>query len=771
MNEQKEKDPVCGMDVDAVAAAEKSEQGGATYYFCSESCKNRFEQNPEKYLDNDKETPDEEGCAQSESCKYICPMHPEVEEDGPGSCPKCGMDLQPEEASGTGSEQSDPDRMTLRFWVCLCFSIPVFAIGMSAMLPGDPLHQFAEQSTLNWVQGILATPVVLWGGWIFFRRAWSSVISWNLNMFTLIGMGTGAAYLYSLVALLAPDLFPSSFRTESGSVAVYFESAAIIITLVLLGQMLEARARTRTSSALKELLNLNPQTALRVDADGKEEEVSLEAVEEGDHLRVKPGGRVPVDGEILKGSSSIDESMVTGEPIPVDKESGDTVTGGTINKQGSFVMRADRVGKDALLSQIVEMVRQAQKTRPPVQRLVDKVAAWFVPSVMVSAVITFIVWAFVGPAPAMALAFLAAVSVLIVACPCALGLATPMSVMVGTGRGAREGVLIKNAEVLETLEKVDVIIVDKTGTLTEGKPQVAEVLPQGDTSGEKLLRLAAGIEQHSEHPLGEAIVQAANDRNLDMASVEDFESKTGAGVWGMYKGKRIAVGNSKLMEELEIALDAVADKADALRQKGHTVMFVAFDGQIMGLVSVSDPIKETTADALDALRSHGLEIVMVTGDQEATAKTVAERLGIDAVRAGVSPEDKNGVVQELQSKGRKVAMAGDGVNDAPTLAQAEVGIAMGAGTEVAMESAGVTLVKGDLRGIVKAYRLSRATMRNIRQNLFFAFFYNAAAIPIAAGVLYPFFGILLSPIIAAAAMSFSSVSVVGNSLRLYKTQI
>jgi Cu+-exporting ATPase len=661
--------------------------------------------------------------------------------------------------------------MTRRFWISAGLSLPLFVLAMSDMIPGQPLQHILSSRLLTWIQLILATPVVLWGGWPFLERGWRSIVNRSPNMFTLIGIGVGAAYLYSVAATLFPEVFPPSFYGHGGTVAVYFEAAAIITTLVLLGQVLELRARSQTSSAIKALLGLSPKTARLIRGDGREEDVSLDRLQPGDRLRVRPGERVPVDGVVAEGATSIDESMVTGEPIPVEKSPGSKLTGGTVNGTGSIVMQAERVGSETLLAQIVRMVSEAQRTRAPIQRLVDIVSAYFVLAVLAVAALTFAVWSLFGPEPRMVYAIVNAVSVLIIACPCALGLATPMSVMVGIGRGAMEGILIKNAEALEILEKVDTLVVDKTGTLTEGKPQLSEVVATGHAERNEILRLAASLEQASEHPLAAAILAAAQKEGVEPATVEEFRSLTGKGVIGKVAGRSVALGNFKLLEDLSIAAGALLARAEELRRAGHTVMFVAIDGRAAGLLAVSDPIKESTLHAIRILHEEGIRIVMVTGDSRTTAEAVARRLGIDQVEAEVLPEKKVQVIKQLQSEGRIVAMAGDGVNDAPALAQAHVGIAMGTGTDVAIESAHITLVKGDLRGIAKARRLSRATMRNIRQNLFFAFVYNAVGVPIAAGVLYPFFGLLLSPIIASAAMTFSSVSVISNALRLRKVKL
>ncbi len=696
--------------------------------------------------------------------QYTCPMHPEVVRDEPGSCPICGMALEP--VTVTLEDQSSPELidMTRRFWVGVVLTLPLVVLAMGSMIPA--VEGLLPAGWSSWIELVLATPVVLWAGLPFFERGWRSIVTRNLNMFTLIALGVGAAYAYSVVATLAPGLFPETFREPGGDVAVYFEAGAMITVLVLLGQVLELRAREQTSGALRALLDLAPKLARRIKEDGSDEEIPLDHVHRDDRLRVRPGEKVPVDGTVLEGRSAVDESMVTGESIPVEKSTGDTVIGGTINGTGSFVMRAERVGSETMLAQIVQMVAEAQRSRAPIQRLADVVAGYFVPAVVVIAVIAFVVWSLVGPAPAMAHALVAAVSVLIIACPCALGLATPMSIMVGTGRGAHAGVLIKNAEALERFEKVDTLVIDKTGTLTEGKPKVVTVEAAADIEESELLSLAASLERSSEHPLAAAIVEAAAERGLDLAAAEDFAAATGRGVTGRVGARQVALGNTKLLEELGVDPGDWPAKADGLRTDGQTVMHVAVDGRAAGLIGVADPIKETTPAALDALRRDGVRIVMLTGDNRRTAEAVAGKLAIDQVEAEVLPEQKGEIVRRYRAQGYVVAMAGDGVNDAPALAEADIGIAMGTGTDVAMESAGVTLVKGDLAGIVRARHLSRATMGNIRQNLFFAFFYNALGVPVAAGVLYPFVGLLLSPIIAAAAMSLSSVSVVGNALRL-----
>ncbi len=698
---------------------------------------------------------------------WTCPMHPQVRETSNTGCPICGMALEPESISlDTEEDTSELDSMTRRFWVGAALSIPLFIYAMGDIIPGKPFEGLLPGAWPQWIQFALATPVVLWGGWPFFVRGVQSVRTMNLNMFTLIALGVGVAYLFSVVATVAPGIFPDAFRGMHGQVAVYYEAAAVITTLVLLGQVLELRARSQTSGAIRALLELAPPTAHRINEDGTEEEISIDHLHEGDRLRVRPGEKVPVDGEIIEGKSSVDESMVTGEPIPVEKNVGDKVTGGTVNGTGGFIMKATRVGEDTMLSQIVKMVSEAQRSRAPIQRLADTISAWFVPAVVVIAVITFIVWSLFGPEPAMAFAIVNAVAVLIIACPCALGLATPMSIMVGTGKGAQNGILIKNAEALETFEKVDTIVVDKTGTLTEGHPKLVLVEPQPTLTEAELLTLAASVEKGSEHPLAAAIVAGAEERGAEVKNATGFASVTGEGVEAEVDGYRVALGNAKMMKRVGAHDEKLVAVAEDHRREGQTVMFVAVDGQPAGLIGVADPIKETTPEAIRALHAAGVKVVMLTGDSRATAEAVGAKIGIDEIHADVSPEDKNRIVRELQDAGAKVAMAGDGINDAPALAQADVGIAMGTGTDVAMESAGVTLVKGDLRGVARARRLSQATMRNIRQNLFFAFVYNALGVPVAAGVLYPVFGLLLSPMIAAAAMSFSSVSVIGNALRL-----
>ncbi len=763
------KDPVCGMEVDPRSAANKLSRGSQTVYFCSQHCLEKFRAAPEKYAARqEEETPTDTGKGR----EYTCPMHPEVVQDAPGSCPICGMALEPRTVTAEEEEESpELADMTRRFRVAVVLALPVLVSAMGDLIPGRPLEELATRRTWIFIEMILATPVVLWSGRPFFVRGWKSIVTRSLNMFTLIGLGVAVAYLYSVVATVFPGIFPESFRGEDGAVPVYFEAAAVITALVLLGQVLELRARSRTGAAIKALLGLAPKTARLVRDDGSETDVPLEQVEVGDRLRVRPGEKIPVDGVVLEGTSSVDESMITGEPIPVEKRPGDRLTGATVNGTGGLVMRAERVGSETLLAQIVRMVSEAQRSRAPIQNLADVVAGYFVPAVVGIAVITFTIWAIWGPAPSMAYALVNAVAVLIIACPCALGLATPMSIMVATGKGATMGVLFKNAEAIEHMRKVDTLVVDKTGTLTEGKPRVVSVRPGQGYDEKRLLQLAASLERASEHPLAAAIVGGAEQRGVQLLPAEDFESVTGRGVRARIEGKRVELGNQRLMEESGIDVQALVEDAEALRGDGQTAMFVAVDGAPAGVIGVADPIKETTPGAIRRLHQQGIRIVMLTGDSRTTAKAVAEKLGIDDVIAEVLPEEKSKKVKDLQQEGRFVAMAGDGINDAPALAQAHVGIAMGTGTDVAMESAGVTLVKGDLGGIVKARLLSRATMRNIKQNLFFAFVYNSLGVPIAAGVLYPFFGILLSPIIAAAAMSFSSVSVAGNALRLRTVQM
>ncbi len=813
------KDPVCGMTVNPATAKHRYEHKGKSIYFCCNSCAEKFKADPQKFLAQptssrlvtlgapavrpisapanqgnyvcpmcpevrqskpgpcptcgmalEPETP----LAATTRTEYTCPMHPEIVRPGPGSCPICGMALEPRTVTATEEENPELRDMARRFWISLILTVPLLAAAMADMLPGMPVEHALPAGWLPWVELLLATPVVLWGGWPFFQRGWTSIVNRSTNMFTLIAMGTGVAYFFSLAATVFRGIFPASFggtnNGMSGTPPVYFEAAAAIVTLVLLGQVLELRARSRTGAAIRALLDLSPKTA-RILRDGTEQDIPLENVKPGDHLRVRPGEKVPVDGVVLEGASSVDESMITGESIPVAKGQGSRVIGATVNATGSFVMRAEHVGSETLLARIVQLVSQAQRSRAPIQRLADRVAAWFVPAVIAVAALTFLVWSFLGPQPRLAHALVNAVAVLIIACPCALGLATPMAIMVGTGRGASAGVLIKNAEALEILEKVDTLVFDKTGTLTKGKPGVESVVTISGGDESELVRLAASLEQGSEHPLASAIVAAAQENKIALASATDFQSHTGLGISGNVNGKTVAAGNEKLFQQLGVPIDPLRQKAEDLRRNGQTVIFVAVDGHPAGLIGIADPIKPSTPQALYDLKAAGLRIVMLTGDSRTTAKAVAAKLGIDDFEAEVLPEKKSEVVRRLQKQGRTVAMAGDGINDAPALAQADVGIAMGTGTDVAMESAGVTLVKGDLAGIVRARRLSQATMRNIRQNLFFAFIYNLLGVPIAAGVLYPFFGLLLSPILAAAAMSFSSVSVITNSLRLRKTQL
>jgi Cu+-exporting ATPase len=801
----KKLDPVCGMSVDIATAKHTHSYAGQTWYFCGRHCLEKFAANPQRYAEK-KPVP----AIQPEGAPgtiYTCPMHPQIRQVGPGNCPICGMALEPEAASAADTrteyacpmhpeivrsepghcpicgmaleprvasvEKENPELadMTQRFWVSTALAAPVFIMAMTAEFAPDFAARFISGRALQWFEFALATPAVLWGGWPFFERGWQSLVNRHLNMFTLIALGVGVAWAYSTVALLLPGIFPATLLTAEGLVPVYFEAAAVITALVLLGQVLELRARSRTSAAIKMLLGLAPKTARIVRADGREEDIPLEHVQPGDKLRMRPGEKVPVDGVVVEGSSAVDESMVTGESIPVEKHQGDRVIGATVNGTGGLLMQAERVGTDTLLAQIVRMVSEAQRSRAPIQRLVDVVSGYFVPAVVAIAVVTFAVWGLWGPEPRLAHAIINAVAVLIIACPCALGLATPMSIMVGTGRGATAGVLIKNAEALEIMEKVDTLVCDKTGTLTLGKPRLTSVIAAHGFREEDILQLGASLERASEHPLAAAIVGGAEEKKLTLLAVADFQSVTGKGVSGKVGGKAVAIGNRKLLESFNVNPGALDQQAAALRAEGQTVMFVTVDNKPAGLIGVADPIKDSTPEAIRALHEEGLQVVMLTGDNRVTAEAVAKKLGIDRITAEVLPEQKTDVVKQLQGEGRVVAMAGDGINDAPALAQAQVGIAMGTGTDVAMESAGVTLVKGDLRGIVRARRLSRATMRNIRQNLFFAFIYNALGVPIAAGVLYPFFGLLLSPIIAAAAMSFSSVSVVTNALRLNRISL
>lgn len=796
-------DPVCGMRIEEKDAAATTVHQGETYFFCSPSCKADFDQNPQAFLKG-KGAPAAEPQPPAPGRLYTCPMHPEIREARPGSCPKCGMALEPvtpaapsktewtcpmhpeilRDAPGNCpicgmaleprtalAEEENPELvdMTRRFRISLILTMPLVILAMSPYF-SDLLMKTVPPEVSGWVELALATPVVLWGGWPFFVRGWQSVVNRSPNMFTLIGLGTGVAYFYSVAAALFPWIFPASFRGEGGRVGLYFEAAAVIVTLVLLGQVLELKARSRTGAAIRALLGLAPKTARRIE-DGREEDIPLDQVVVGDLLRIRPGEKVPVDGVVVEGASAVDESMVTGEPVPVQKEKGDRVIGATVNGTGSLIIRAEKVGADTLLSQIVRMVAEAQRSRAPIQKLADIVAGYFVQAVVAVAAITFIIWAWIGPEPRMALALVNAVAVLIIACPCALGLATPMSIMVATGKGATAGVLFKNAEAVEVMKKVDTLVVDKTGTLTVGKPKLVEVSAAPGFEETEILCLGASLEQGSEHPLGAAIVNGARERGLDLIVVENFQSFTGKGVIGRIGGKEVRVGNRRFLDEFGMSIEALSGKAEGMRAQGQTVMFVCLDGKIAGLLGVADPIKETTPEAIRLLHADGIRIVMVTGDSRTTAEAVSKKLGLDEVFAEVLPDKKAGMVKELQEQGRIVAMAGDGINDAPALAQAHVGIAMGTGTDVAMESAGVTLVKGDLRGIARARALSRATMRNIKENLFFALVYNAIGVPVAAGVLYPFWGILLSPVFAAAAMSFSSVSVVGNALRLRRARL
>jgi Cu+-exporting ATPase len=797
------KDPVCGMSVSAATAKYTSEHAGASYFFCGKSCKEKFEADPAKYLEprpgsglvtlggtgsyvcpmcpevrESKPVPcprcgmalEREIPIASSGAQYTCPMHSQIVRSAPGHCPICGMALEPRTVTAVEEDNPELRDMTRRFWISVVLTIPLLAAAMADMLPGMPVEHALPNGWLPWIELLLATPVVLWAGWPFFQRGWASIVNRSTNMFTLIAMGTGVAYLYSLIATVFPRIFPASFREMDGVPAVYFEAAAAITTLVLLGQVLELRARSQTGAAIRALLNLTPKTA-RVLRDGKELDIPLDQVKHGDRLRVRPGEKIPVDGIVLEGKGAVDESMVTGESMPVEKMAGSSVIGATVNGSGAFIMRADRVGSETLLAQIVQMVSQAQRSRAPIQRLADRVAAWFVPAVIAIAILTFVLWGLFGPQPRLAHALVNAVAVLIIACPCALGLATPMAIMVGTGRGAHAGVLIKNAEALEILEKVDTLVVDKTGTLTEGKPKVLSVITEQGMEESALLRLVASLERLSEHPLGAAIVRAAQEKQIVLTDAHDFRYVSGKGVAGKVDGKLIVAGNEVLLRAVGVSLGDLPEKARAAGLSQSTLIFVSVDGHAAGCFAIADPIKASTPDAIRQLKAQGLRIVMLTGDSRATAETIAKTLGIDEFEAQVLPDKKSEVVRRLQRQGRTVAMAGDGINDAPALAQANVGIAMGTGTDVAIQSAGVTLVKGDLLGIVRARKLSQATMSNIRQNLFFAFVYNLVGVPIAAGALYPFFGLLLSPILAAAAMSFSSVSVITNSLRLRRLQL
>jgi P-type Cu+ transporter len=761
------KDPVCGMSIDPASVKHKAEHAGATYYFCSGGCRDKFAAEPARYLTKRTEVPPQKSAPSG--TVYTCPMHPQIRQLGAGNCPICGMALEPEVAAATEGPSAELAGMTRRFWVAVALSVPVLALEMGGHL--THLHMLLADGVSNWIELALATPVVLGAGWPFFERGWASLKTHNLNMFTLIAMGIGLAWAYSAVATFAPGVFPPVFRGADGAVATYFEAAAMITVLVLLGQVLELRAREQTGGAIRALLDLAPKIARRVRAEGADEDVALDAIRLGDRLRVRPGEKVPVDGEVLEGRGAVDESMVTGESMPVAKSAGDKVIGGTMNQRGGFVMRADKIGRDTMLAQIVQMVAEAQRSRAPVQRLADQVSSWFVPLVIAIAIVAFIAWAVWGPEPRYAYGLVAAVSVLIIACPCALGLATPMSIMVGVGRGAQAGVLIKNAEALERFEKIDTLVVDKTGTLTEGRPKIVAVRAVGNVGEDELLRLAASLELGSEHPLASATVRAAADRNLALAKVEGFDSSSGRGVAGTVDGRKLILGNRAMMQAAGIDVAAIEGPANELRRDGATAIFAALEGKACGVIAIADPIKATTPDAVRALREAGIRVVMLTGDNRATAEAVARKLGIAEVEAEILPKDKGKVVERLRKQGRVVAMAGDGVNDAPALAAADIGVAMGAGTDVAIESAGVTLLSGDLHGIVAARRLSQATMGNIRQNLFFAFIYNAAGVPIAAGVLYPAFGLVLSPILAAAAMALSSVSVIANALRLKRLNL
>jgi len=753
------RDPVCGMDVDTSKAMHRFELDGITYYFCNPRCLEKFRADPRRYLNSADSEPAPDA---PEGTIWTCPMHPQIRQDHPGSCPICGMALEPLEPTAEEGPNPELADMTRRFWISAALTLPILLLVM-----GDELLRLGlvPMRTSVWIQLVLSTPVVLWAGWPFFDRMWASLKTRNLNMFTLIGLGVGAGYGYSLVAAILPGIFPLSLRTMDGMVPVYFEASAVITTLVLLGQVLELRARAATGKAIRSLLGLVPKTARRV-SDGKEEDIPLAHVHVGDILRIRPGEKIPVDGLVVEGRSAVDESMITGEPVPVEKSDGDTLTGATVNGTGTLLMRAERVGRDTMLSQIVRMVAAAQRSRAPIQKLADKVSGWFVPSVVAVSLLAFVVWSLFGPPPPLSHAIVNAIAVLIIACPCALGLATPMSIMVGTGRGASAGVLIKNAEALELMEKIDTLVVDKTGTLTVGKPKLIAVNPIGDFGEAEVLALAAALEKGSEHPLAAAVIEGAEERKIAIPHTRDFQSHTGKGVTGTVDGRQVALGNAALLGEFGVDASSLDQQADQHRSRAEGVMFVAIDRKAAGLLVVADPVKDSAAEAIAELHRDGIRIVMLTGDNRRTAEAVARQVGIDEVIAGVLPDHKQAKVEELKSAGKHVAMAGDGINDAPALAAADVGIAMGTGTDVAMESAAITLVKGDLRGIVRARHLSRAVMRNIRQNLFFAFVFNAAGVPIAAGVLYPWFNILLSPIIAGAAMSLSSVTVIGNSLRL-----
>ena len=763
-------DPVCGMDVDPARTAHHAAHGDQIFHFCSARCRSKFIADPEHALEDAPSALAEASEAPPEGAVWTCPMHPQVRQDRPGPCPICGMALEPETVTANSGPNVELTDMTRRFWIALVLTTPVFILEMGGHLV-PALHHLVPPQVSTWIQLVLATPVVLWAGRPFFQRGWTSLKTRQLNMFTLIAMGTGVAWTYSMVAALAPGVFPAAFRAADGSVAVYFEAAAVITVLVLLGQVLELRARERTSGAIRALLNLAPKTARRITAEGRDEDVALELVAVGDRLRVRPGEKIPVDGVVEDGRSAVDESMVTGESMPVTLSVDDPVIGGTINQSGALIIRADRVGRETMLSRIVQMVAQAQRSRAPIQGLADRVAGWFVPAVLAVAILAFLSWSLWGPEPRLAHGLVAAVAVLIIACPCALGLATPMSIMVGIGRGAGLGVLIKSAEALERLEKVDTLVVDKTGTLTQGRPAVTRIITAEGFDETELLRLAAGVERVSEHPLALAIVAAANDRQITVPEVSDFDSPTGKGALGTVEGRRIVLGNARFLADAGVDPSTLAAQADGLRVDGATAIFMSVDDRVAGVFAIADPIKATSASAIAALQAEGVRVIMLTGDNHTTAAAVARQLGIDSVEAEVLPDQKSAVVERLKAEGRVVAMAGDGVNDAPALAAADVGIAMGSGADVAMESAGVTLLKGDLTGIIRARRLSEATMANIRQNLVFAFIYNLAGVPIAAGLLYPAFGIVLSPVIAAAAMALSSVSVVANALRLSRIKL